>query len=84
MRVNTARRLVPSLLVAVEKDSGESVGYAYTESEARLFAAAPDLLTVCEQVLSDFNTIDAEDYDHWRALGLRLQEVVAKAKGGTS
>jgi hypothetical protein len=48
------------------------------EADARLIAAAPELLAMCEEFAE---SLHVAGYDFTRATGRRLLAVIAKAKG---
>lgn len=56
----------------VSKATSGNVGYAYTETDADLFAAAPELLAICKNIVA--NGIGASDI---RA----MEAAIAKAEG---
>ena len=56
------------------------IAEAYTEANARLIAAAPELLYVAECALADLETIDEPDWDAIGDTIDELREAIRKAK----
>lgn len=74
-------------IAAVDGDYNQPDQWPVMEANARLIAAAPDMLAALKDahaMLATVEVIDGEDGDPWSKALARMSNVIAKAQGGAS
>ena len=61
--------------------TGETVAVSYHPRDARLIAAAPDLLEACERLLRIAPDLWGKDAQEWPRIMDRIESSISKAKG---